>query len=1296
MESRAACGAGIFGRRTSMRRRTFEAAIETLESRRLLSVTNLIEGASFSDSGNLNPANPSGAVGPANLVNTVNNQIQWFTKAGALQQSETLNDFFASLGTTADTAISDARVIYDQYNQRFVVIAETLSDPQYTGQYINDSHLLIAVSDDSDPNGVWYRQDIATKLNIGGTDAWLDFPQISVSQNAVYVTGNMFAFSSTSSAQGTNVSDNGGFLGSRLWIIPKSPLYSGGQSFVPQAYDPLAATGTTLNADTNGVYNVAGAETLAPAQMYGTVPTGVGTFLTFDDGIDPNSGDNLLGVIRVDNPLGSQPVFTKQIIDVGKVSTKVFNGVPQPWNIGPFSTRTETDFQIRQLTFDKLDANDERILSAVWRNGFLYATQEVIPPTGADAGQVTAHWYQVATGTATTLTAPSLYDQGNIGGEEIGVGVNTFFPVVSVNSRGDMAIGFSASGSQALTNNQDTSLIDEDIFPGAYVTARLAGDPKGTTRPAQALAVGTGLFSDDSSDSATSTWGSFSSVQVDPSDDLSFWAYNMYSLSTGSTTVGGQQAENNWGTRWGKFNAELVDLPAVGNFVWNDLNGNGIQDPGEPGLEGVIFRLYDSSNNLISQTVSDVNGRWYLEGAPTGHAVPGSGYLVVADISGVDTDGLSLFNGYAFSPIDQGNDDNLDSDFRQSPTNPFQATTLQPTVNDLTLAPGQLVENIDLGLFKPFIAISPLAQDVPEGNIGAVHQASFTVTLYTGVLPSTGTRVPWTSPWNTQVYYSTVQVSATSDVDYQSHTDDLVTVLAGQTNNSTDLKVAVYGDTLPEGNETFKVELLNPSEVFAVVNGPTPVPGSDPVTYPLEDTAQILDTTEFPDKFATVTIIDDDLPVVTVDPGPTVVEGSGSTANYALFTIRLSSPFRSADPNALARVNYTLIDGSATGGTSASAGADYDNTSGYVDFAPGEMTKTVRVRVFGDYIVEGNETFSLVISPASTAQLTPGVQLTSTATILDLGLQQLTFDSGKSVTYRDIAGNMVTITLTGPGSGSVSKTTTGEGRLLVLNDTTEQSVLTIHTNHGQAMFGGIQINGGLATLNGASANLNGNLTSTDAIRSLTMNYLTGGQIVLGPSGDPNVFITLNIKRIVDSSLTSETSIKTFKLGSWVDTGLEDVLLAPQIQSIQVSGDFGPTVRPTDGDLGSLTVRGVMRGANIVVTRIVGNQTLGSIGSITAGSIQNSTITAAVKLGSLKVRKLYSNSMIVAPHITTLVLGQIQNTTSDVMVAAEADTIGSVQWVYKKKKQKIKNVDNPGPRGLDKDLTNDPQIILQIT
>ena len=42
---------------------------------------------------------------------------------------------------------------------------------------------------------------------------------------------------------------------------------------------------------------------------------------------------------------------------------------------------------------------------------------------------------------------------------------------------------------------------------------------------------------------------------------------------------------------------------SIGDFVWNDLNGNGIQDSGEPGIQGVTLSL--TGTNGLGQTVND-------------------------------------------------------------------------------------------------------------------------------------------------------------------------------------------------------------------------------------------------------------------------------------------------------------------------------------------------------------------------------------------------------------------------------------------------------------------------------------------------------------------------------------------------------------------------------------------------------------------------------------------------------------------------------------------------------------------
>jgi hypothetical protein len=67
----------------------------------------------------------------------------------------------------------------------------------------------------------------------------------------------------------------------------------------------------------------------------------------------------------------------------------------------------------------------------------------------------------------------------------------------------------------------------------------------------------------------------------------------------------------------------------LGNRIWLDANGNGVQDVGEKGIGGVCVNLYDANGNLIQQTTTDTNGyygfnvqpgRYTIEFIPPGAA----------------------------------------------------------------------------------------------------------------------------------------------------------------------------------------------------------------------------------------------------------------------------------------------------------------------------------------------------------------------------------------------------------------------------------------------------------------------------------------------------------------------------------------------------------------------------------------------------------------------------------------------------------------------------------------------------
>ena len=61
-----------------------------------------------------------------------------------------------------------------------------------------------------------------------------------------------------------------------------------------------------------------------------------------------------------------------------------------------------------------------------------------------------------------------------------------------------------------------------------------------------------------------------------------------------------------------------VQSNSIGDRVWNDFNGNGVQDPGEPGINGVPVGLYDSGNNLVASDTTNGDGNYLITGVPAG------------------------------------------------------------------------------------------------------------------------------------------------------------------------------------------------------------------------------------------------------------------------------------------------------------------------------------------------------------------------------------------------------------------------------------------------------------------------------------------------------------------------------------------------------------------------------------------------------------------------------------------------------------------------------------------------------
>jgi hypothetical protein len=98
--------------------------------------------------------------------------------------------------------------------------------------------------------------------------------------------------------------------------------------------------------------------------------------------------------------------------------------------------------------------------------------------------------------------------------------------------------------------------------------------------------------------------------------------------------------------------AQVTGGEGIGDFVWEDLNQNGIQDALELGFPGVfvsLFRNDDGFTTAITSDTTDANGIYFLD---IGSGASNFRYIVQ----------FTLPAGYQFSPPNQGLDDALDSD----------------------------------------------------------------------------------------------------------------------------------------------------------------------------------------------------------------------------------------------------------------------------------------------------------------------------------------------------------------------------------------------------------------------------------------------------------------------------------------------------------------------------------------------------------------------------------------------------------------------------------------------------------
>jgi hypothetical protein len=112
----------------------------------------------------------------------------------------------------------------------------------------------------------------------------------------------------------------------------------------------------------------------------------------------------------------------------------------------------------------------------------------------------------------------------------------------------------------------------------------------------------------------------------------------------------------------------------LGDWVWDDLNCDGVQDPEEPGMPGVTVQLAACDGSLLATTTTDNDGAYLFASLPAGD------YFIQ----------FILPPGYQFSPANPEGDSTKDSD----------ADPLTGATPCISLADGQSDFSLDAGLCR--------------------------------------------------------------------------------------------------------------------------------------------------------------------------------------------------------------------------------------------------------------------------------------------------------------------------------------------------------------------------------------------------------------------------------------------------------------------------------------------------------------------------------------------------------------------------------------------------------------------
>jgi hypothetical protein len=435
------------------------------------------------------------AVGPTQIVQWVNLRLSVMDKNGAplIGGAGYINGnaIWSALGPTSVCATSnqgDPLAAYDRIADRWVLsqfafrIATRTNSPPTT--YAGPPYAqCIAVSTTGDATGTYTLYEfIFANLT--------DYPKIGIWPDGYYMTFNNFSFNTATGASSYVGSSSCAF--DRIKMLAASPAggVCFGQGALFFASLPSDFDGTTLPPAGSPNYFIGGdwftlnspPYSLHLQKFHADFVTPANSTLT--DGIGGANGTFIMMPI---------PDVVGACGDGGGIC------VPQP------GTTRRLDTLSMRVMYPNKYRNRGGIESLVF-------TQTIDPPGSAVAG---INWMEIRNPGG---NPPVIRQNGAIAPND---GLNRWMGSATMDKLGNIAMGYSVSSST--------------VSPGIRIAGRLNSDILSRVRGELDVMTGTG-----NQTSSASRWGDYSSMQIDPADDCTFWYTQEYTNSSSSA---------NWATQ---------------------------------------------------------------------------------------------------------------------------------------------------------------------------------------------------------------------------------------------------------------------------------------------------------------------------------------------------------------------------------------------------------------------------------------------------------------------------------------------------------------------------------------------------------------------------------------------------------------------------------------------------------------------------------------------------------------------------------------------------------------------------